>query len=83
MQSLVQLHFYRDTIARVTQEYITGLEVSDDEQPDDLYMDLAWKGLRSISDVQAWAELTPEQRDLIDSTINNYIETNKNETCTD
>ncbi len=80
MQSLVWLHFYRDTIARVTQEYITGLEVSDDEEPLDLYLKLAWRGLNNDG-VTAWNSLSEDQREDINNTINTYLTEHNSQTC--
>lgn len=37
---------YADAIARALQEYDTGLPVSENQQPDQVYSDLAWGGLQ-------------------------------------
>ncbi len=37
-------NYFRDAIARATQEYVTGVPVPNNIEPDALYMDLAWKG---------------------------------------
>lgn len=76
-------NYYRDTIARVTQEFATGVAVPDNNQPLQLYMDLAWKGLRIDGEVQAWDDLTEEQKQVIDNTINSYTNNNGNQICTE
>lgn len=75
--------YYRDTIARITQEFATGTEVPDNEQPDQLYMDLAWRGLRGDGAVLAWDQLTENEKQDIDNTINDFTTTNTNQTCTE
>lgn len=76
-------NYFIDTIARATQEYATGIAVADNEQPDNLYMNLAWRGLRYENYVAAWDMLTEEEKNSIDNTINNYIEENNNQICTE
>jgi len=36
---------YRETLAKILQEYDTGIAVPNNQQPSQLYMDLAWEGL--------------------------------------
>lgn len=73
--------YYRDTIARVTQEYATGVAVPDNEQPQQLYIDLAWKGLRGDGFIVAWDQLTEDEKQAIDNTINNFTTNNSNQIC--
>ena len=75
--------YFRESIAQVTQEYVTGVSLSNNQQPDQLYMDLAWRGLRIPGSVPAWDQLTNAQRVAINNVINTYTEANKNETCTE
>lgn len=75
-------NYYLDTIARATQEYVTGISVPNSQAPQELYLNLAWKGLRNDGEVQAWDELTEAQKTAIDNIIFNYTDANKNENCT-
>lgn len=70
---------FRDVIARITQEFNTGTSVPDTVQPQQLYLDLAWRGL--MNNV-AWDNEGLNQT-AIESTINNYVSNNSNETCID
>lgn len=76
---------YRRAIARVTQEYATGTPVTG--IPNQLYTNLAWRGLTDYNLVKAW-------KDLVDSNpgpngpaaqilneISNYVTNNANQTC--
>ncbi|WP_046758700.1 hypothetical protein [Kordia jejudonensis] len=77
---------YRETIARILQEFSTGNKVPDNEQPLQLYMDLSWEGLiyeNGTNAIQSWMQLTQVERDRIESVISNYITNNINETCTE
>ena len=74
-------NYYRETIARITQEYDTGITVPTNQQPDQLYLDLAWRGLRIDGEVQAWDNLSNEEQTRIDNAINMYTEQNSNQTC--
>jgi hypothetical protein len=80
-------NYYRETLASVTQEFDTGTPVPAGVTPDDLYMKLAWKGLRRLDPstgdfyVQAWGDLTAYQRAEINIIINQYIQDHENETC--
>lgn len=72
---------YRETIGRVLQEYDTGNTIPDNQQPDQLYMDLAWEGLNH-SNIVEWQELTTqEEKDRIDQEIADYISEHANENC--
>lgn len=72
---------YRETIGRVLQEYDTGIAVADNEQPSQLYLDLAWEGLNH-SNITEWQDLTTqEEKDRIDQVISDYISDNENEDC--
>lgn len=70
---------YRETIARITQEFDTGLPVPENQQPQQLYLDIAWRGLM---DNTAW-DNEGQNQIAIESTINNYVTNNSNETCID
>ena len=72
---------YRATIGRVLQEFDTGIVVPDNQQPSQLYLDLAWEGLNH-SNITAWQDLTTqEEKDRIDQVIADYISNNANENC--
>lgn len=70
---------FRDVIARMTQEFDTGVAVPDSQQPEQLYLDLAWRGL--MNNV-AW-DNEGDNQTAIENTINNYLTNNSNETCLD
>ena len=74
-------NYYRETIAQITQEFDTGTAVSDDGQPNQLYLDLAWRGL--IGNNDTWFTLPLSERIQIENTVNNYVTNNANETCVD
>lgn len=70
---------WRETIAKVTQEFATGIEVAG--TPDQLYMNLSWLGLNS-PDVYVWTDvLDQNDRDTINQVINDYTNTHLNQTC--
>lgn len=69
---------YRQTIGRILQEYDTGIFVAHNILPEQLYQDLAWEGL-IYSDIAAWKEI---YSDAERTRINNYINKNKLDTCT-
>ncbi|REG76929.1 hypothetical protein [Algoriphagus antarcticus] len=72
---------YRETIARMLQEYKTGIEVSVSQLPSSIYMDLAWEGLNH-DNISAWQDaISQEERTRIDQTISNYINQNNNQNC--
>jgi hypothetical protein len=73
---------YRETLARILQEYDTGIFVPDNQQPLQLYMDLAWEGLR-YPNIHTWTSLSQTERNRIDGVIADYISDNPNETCTE
>jgi hypothetical protein len=70
---------FRDVIARITQEFDTGIPVAENQQPMQLYLDLAWRGL--MNNV-AW-DNEGQNQTAIENTINNYVTNNSNETCID
>ena len=77
---------YREAIARLLQEFDTGVAVPNSQQPQQLYMDLSWEGLIYKDDpdaVIAWVNLPQAERDRIELVISNYITNNINETCTE
>jgi hypothetical protein len=73
---------YRETLARILQEYDTGIFVPDNQQPLQLYMDLAWEGLR-YPNIHTWTSLSQTEINRIDGVIADYISDNPNETCTE
>ncbi len=78
--------YYRDTIARVTQEFATGIAVGTNQAPEQLYKDLAWRGLMNYDDIEAWHHIVdnnPNEATRIENAINNFVTNNKNESCTD
>lgn len=79
---------FRKTIARVTQEFDTGIPVSGD--PLEQYVLLAWRGLMIYEDpiagdgVIAWMDLVdtnPNLSNQIQDLINNFVTSNANQTC--
>ena len=74
---------YRETIARILQEFDTGISVPDNQQPQQLYIDLSWEGLNH-STITAWQDLTSQQeKDRVNQVIEDYINNNLNQTCTE
>ncbi|HHC80877.1 MAG TPA: hypothetical protein ENK46_13405 [Flavobacteriia bacterium] len=73
---------YREILARILQEFDTGVAVPNSQQPEQLYMDLAWEGLR-YPNIHTWSSLPQAEKDRINNVITNYINNNKNETCTE
>src|SRR5690606_18149008 len=74
---------YRETIGRALQVYDTGIAVPNNQQPSQLYMDLAWEGLNH-SNLIAWEQaITQTERDRINQVINNYISQHSNQNCTE
>ena len=71
---------YRQTIANILQEYDTGRPVPDGQQPAQLYMDLAWEGLNH-SNIVAWTRQSSSEKMRIRGVISNYINNNRNESC--
>jgi len=75
---------YRDAIARIMQEYDTGYPVPNNQQPSQLYMDLAWEGLiyeKGTNAIYTWTNLLQPEKDRIKGVISSYIDNNKNENC--
>jgi hypothetical protein len=75
----------RNTIARITQEFATGIPVTN---PSPYYKTLAWRGLMHYGTVQSWTEIVGPNPDFpgpvaieIDQTIYDYETTHANETC--
>ncbi|PIA79062.1 hypothetical protein BFR04_05945 [Gaetbulibacter sp. 4G1] len=74
---------YRETIARMLQEFDTGNAVPENQQPQQLYLDLSWEGL-IYSSITAWQEIMDDtERTRIANVISNYIANNLNQTCTE
>ena len=77
---------YRETLARMLQEYDTGIAVPDNQQPAQLYMDLAWEGLiyeNPPNAIPTWTSLPQTERDRVKNVIADYISNHQNETCTE
>lgn len=73
---------YRESLARILQEYNTGVAVPNNQQPSQFYMDLSWEGLRYPS-IHTWSSLPQTEKDRIDDVISDYISDNLNQTCTE
>ncbi|MEC5167427.1 hypothetical protein RCH18_003183 [Flavobacterium sp. PL11] len=74
---------YRETIARILQEFDTGTAIPDNQQSQQLYLDLSWEGL-IYSNITAWQEIMDDtERTRIENVISNYINNNLNQTCTE
>lgn len=71
---------YRENLARILQEFDTGLAVPNNQLPAQLYLDLAWEGLRK-STIQAWVDLDQVEKNRIDLVIQNYIDLNNSQLC--
>lgn len=71
---------YRDSMARILQEYDTGIKVSNNIAPKQLYMDLAWEGLYK-SKIKAWTDLPKTEQTRVRKAIADYINLNKNQNC--
>ncbi|MQP25675.1 hypothetical protein GFJ94_11435 [Flavobacterium sp. LMO8] len=69
---------FRRAIARVTQQYDTGIAVSG--IPDAFYTNLAWRGLNN-ADVNAWVNLSPTAQIDINTAISNFVSSNSNQLC--
>lgn len=77
---------YRETLARILQEYDTGITVPNNQQPAQLYMDLSWEGLiykNGSNTIYTWTSLSQEEKERIEDVISAYINNNSNETCTE
>ena len=77
---------YRESLARILQEYDTGSAVSDNQQPSQLYMDLSWEGLiyeNGTNSIFTWTSLPQTEKDRIEGVISDYIANNLNQTCTE
>lgn len=68
---------YVDAIARALQEYQTGVKVPDNEQPQQIYKDLAWGGL---GETPAYNALSTEEKNRIIA-VNNAENYNTPETA--
>ena len=77
---------YRETLARMLQEYDTGIAVPDNQQLAQLNMDLAWEGLiyeNPPNAILIWTSLPQTERDRVKNVIADYISNHQNETCTE
>lgn len=78
--------YYRDTFARVTQEFDTGVAVPDDDEPEEFYLDVAWLGLMNFPGEPAiniaFDNLPNSEKNRIIGVLNNQLDINANQTCT-
>jgi len=73
-------------LARILQEYDTGIAAPANQQPTQLYLDLSWEGLiyeNGNNDIYTWTSLPQSEKDRIKSVIADYISNNLNQTCTE
>lgn len=74
---------YRETIARMLQEFDTGIPIPANQQPQQLYLDLSWEGL-IYTNIVSWQNIMNDtERARIENVISNYITNNLDQTCTD
>ncbi|MFK7748338.1 MAG: hypothetical protein AB8B65_08110 [Kordia sp.] len=78
--------YYRDTFARATQEFDTGIAVPDNEEPAQIYKDVAWLGLMNFpgqeATIIAFDQLLNSEKNRIIAVLNDLLDDNANETCT-
>lgn len=67
---------YRSTIADILKKY------DNNQHSYQFYMDLAWEGLK-YPNIKAWSDLPQSEKNKINKTISDYINSNKNEQCQD
>ncbi len=68
---------YRNSIARMLQEFDTGIPLTSQQSPDQFYLDMSWVGLQKTL---AWDNLDDyEKTRLVNSIV--YYESNGNKTC--
>ncbi|WP_211324195.1 hypothetical protein [Echinicola strongylocentroti] len=72
--------YFRGTIANILQEFDTGIAVPKGDKPDQLYLDLAWEGLRYNS-AKSWNELGTVEQNRIKKVISDYLSNHKDEKC--
>ncbi|WP_420574186.1 hypothetical protein [Kordia sp.] len=79
--------YYRGTFARATQEFDTGTVVPINEEPLQLYKDIAWLGLMNYPNqtptIIAFQQLPTSEKNRILIVLNDLLENNANETCTE
>lgn len=68
---------YRNSIARMLQEFDTGIPLSSQQSPDQFYLDMSWVGLQKTL---AWDNLDEYEKTRIVNSIV-YYESNGNKTC--
>jgi hypothetical protein len=68
---------YRNSIARMLQEFDTGIPLSSQQSPDQFYLDMSWVGLQKTL---AWDNLDENEKIRIVHSIV-YYESNGNKTC--
>ncbi|WP_420574190.1 hypothetical protein [Kordia sp.] len=77
--------YYRGTFARATQEFDTGTVVPINEEPLQLYKDIAWLGLMNYPNqtptIIAFQQLPTSEKNRILIVLNDLLENNANETC--
>lgn len=77
---------YMETLARILQEYDTRNPVPYNQQPSQLYMDLAWECLiyeKPPNAIPTWTNLPQTEKDRIENVISNHISNYQNENCTE
>ena len=77
---------YRESLARILQEYNSGVVVPNNQQPSQFYMDLSWEGLiyeNGSNAIYTWTNLPEEEKERIEGVIADYVTDNLNETCTE
>ena len=68
---------YRNSIARMLQEFDTGIPLTSQQSPDQFYLDMSWVGLQKTL---AWDNLDDYEKTRIVNSIV-YYESNGNKTC--
>ena len=72
---------YKETIARLLQDFDANVPLPSNQQPSQLYLDLAWEGLNHSNIVEWQVLTTQEEKNRIDGVIANYINLHANEQC--
>ena len=67
---------YIETLADILKAY------DNNQHSYQFYMDLAWEGLK-YPNIYTWSSLPQQEKNKINKTISDYINSNKNEQCQD